>query len=329
MKKPQKLDNGFWSVAAWNAVKLPSLALLFSIKSLFYLLEGPISRLFRLEKHSLHWPALKWILAPLQWAAMVGFTWLSWHAALVFWQREEIGLPVPSVAIYLAGVVLCSLSFNVIAWLKQHFHSPTIQKKIAGRNAERFVEKIIEGHRSRHPEAIAMHGVLLVFKPDTEQEYSLEADHLLITPKNFFVIETKYKSGTIHVAPTAKFWKVITLQGEGQMRNALEQAKNAARVIQKQLNLPVMPVPIVAIKGNRVALIDAPANVVPAEDLLKVIEAFEESKHDGFFEPSVVGQLLAQFRNCKEAAMKRHIARASTTSRKAELENIVNSASLQ
>lgn len=170
------------------------------------------------------------------------------------------GIPLHSDRIML-GVLLvstalaCAFVFSIIHWIGQYALEPDVQKKMAGINAERFVQSMIEDNQQHFPSALSLHGKVFVFNADMPNEFSVEADHVVITERNIFVIETKCKSGAMSARADSPRWNVSSKHGVGEMQNALKQAKNAARVLHRQANLPCEIVPLVAIKGNEVQIL--------------------------------------------------------------------------
>lgn len=74
--------------------------------------------------------------------------------------------------------------------------------------------------------------------------------------KRLYLLETKYKSGTIHADADAPQWQTICAQGiNGSMRNALLQAKNTALVLEPEVRLPCLLVLIVVIHGRQIGRI--------------------------------------------------------------------------
>jgi hypothetical protein len=324
----KKQDDTLFSALLGALFAIPFLALLFLMTCPFYFFKGHLSRKFHLERAALYWPIAKWPLLALKWISAIGFAYSLLCVVFHFYGKQAPSAHGFSLPLYLATSLLCSLVFNLVSWTAELFDSPEFQKKLAGVKAERFVKNLIESHRHRYPEAQTMHGALFVFNPGTDNEYSLEIDHVLITPKNIFVIETKYKSGTVHVDPSADMWKVTSEHGHTHMRNALAQVKNAARIIEKQLKLSAPPIPVVVIKGNGLTLIDAPTNVVCSQDLVRVIDAFELNRENNVHNSAAIMEQLLRHRSSDMAALERHMKRATIASESDQISRIVNSASL-
>jgi len=159
-------------------------------------------------------------------------------------------------------------------------------------------------------------------------EFSVEADHIVITERNIFVIETKCKSGTISAGADSPRWKVSSHHGDGEMQNALKHAKNAARVLNREANLPCEIIPLVAIKGSEVQILDGPSNVSAAENIIAIMRAFEQSKPHPKLDPTAIQALLQPYISNDQTAMERHIERAQAARKRAEQAEIVAAASI-
>ncbi len=196
--------------------------------------------------------------------------------------------------------------------------SKEIKKRLAGLKAEESVRQILLSvEESVGGEA--RHGLLMVFNRGSQNEYSAEFDHLLITKRNIYVIETKYKSGAILAKENASLWTVTVGENISDMRNALFQAKNSIGALRKNIT-PLRSariVPIVAIVGKNVEIIDGPSNVVEASDLSKVIMAFEANTNGVDID---VGSLLAEINKFivdDDKSLRAHITRIKEREAKA------------
>lgn len=275
------------------------------------------------------WPAWKRFCLPVKWLAAAVFLVTMVRVAL-----QLLARPLPPTtwlleSAYLFAGLLSGLLFCILHWLEQHHHDPQVQKIQAGRNAERYVQKIIDAVALSYPGARSLHGVLFVFNPGTAHEYSAEADHLLMTKNQLYLIETKYKSGTIHVDADAPQWQTVCAQGsKGSMRNALLQAKNTARVLQREVRLPCPLVPVVVIHGRKNEIVGGPANVVSVVDLIKLLDAFELAQQPGPVKPEEVAAQLMQFASTDPGALARHIERARQARLRSDRQTMVQSASI-
>ena len=111
------------------------------------------------------------------------------------------------------------------------------------------------------------------------------------------------------------------------MRNALSQAKNSARVLEKTLSLPYKLVPIVAVHGEHTQIVDGPANVVRSDRLPEIIAAFEQVENSKTLDPAALINSLSTFVCTSDDAMEKHIERASQAKRRAEAKAVVNATS--
>ena len=289
----------------------------------------PLEKLFDLEARSLNWKMLRWILLPLKWGAVPGFAYCTWQTIVIyqntgFLHQEAIALAMP----YIGGALLCAFSFSLIQWMQDCYHSPAVQKRIAGMQAERFVRNLIDKNLDRYPGSQALHGALFVFNRRLSNEFSVEADHILVTQKCIYLIETKYRSGTIAANADATSWKVSSPQGDTRMRNALMQAKNSAAVLKRECQLPYKIIPLVVILGNDVKITDAPANVVPAEDVLKVIDAFEFGRQAVELHPGCITASLKQYIFTDKESVANHISRANLAKSRLDMRDIVTTSSI-
>lgn len=300
----------------------------FSVALVFWA-KKPLTRALRLDEHSRRW----WrygrtiqFIAAISGVLLVILLILAWR---------EIGSTSHSIGKWIVGTVYVGLAFApaaliaILHWMQAYALDPEIQKKAAGGEAEDHVRKLIEDSVVHFAGSKALHGVLLVFNQGSNREYSVEIDHLLVTRKRIYAIETKYKSGTIFALHDSPTWKVISNRGEHVMRNALKQAKNTARVLAKELTLPVDIVPIVTIYGADVTIENGPANVVPVADLIKTITAFENvcAEKDIINPPGITDRIQACTSSDPEVNA-RHIERAMRAQEQAEMEAIVRASSL-
>lgn len=333
MSRQNNDNDGFLATVLTTALGAVIAAFLLAIPvvmlAIFYFFKRPISRALKLEWHSAHWSSMTWLYRPIKWLS--GLLFLI-ALANAFHQLSATSMHIAQLiagTLELCVALVCGLLFNVMHWMEQYAKNPAIQKKMAGIAAERYVQTLIERNQRYFPNCRSLHGKLFVFNAHTPREYSVEADHILITERNIFVIETKYKSGTLSAGTDSAKWKVSSRHGDGEMPNALKQAKNAARVLQRQAVLPCDVIPLVAIKGNDVKIIDGPTNVLVADNLLTALHAFEHSKPHPVLDPAAVTALLLRHITDDKAVMKRHLDRAQAAKIRAERDEIVNAASIR
>lgn len=308
------------------AIFLATTAIMLAV---FFFLKRPISRALHLEWCSTSWSSMKWFYVPMKWLAGIMFlVVLLVTAKKLSANPAHVDRIMPCI-LALCAALPCGLLFNILHWMKQYSKDPAIQKKMAGIAAERYVQKLIEDFRKKDlPVSSSLHGKLFVFNEHMPNEFSVEVDHMLVTERNVFVIETKCKSGTLSAGADSPIWKVSSPYGDTDMRNALKQVKNTARVLQRQITFPCEVIPLVAIKGNDVKIVDGPTNVLVAADLGNVLRAFEHGKPHPILDPASVIALLLPHMNDDPAAMKRHIERANAARVRAAMTEIVNAASI-
>ncbi len=251
--------------------------------------------------------------------------------APIFWFIVVVlvGIFVPNIWV-VAFVGCVALWFLVPYFWNLVFPSATEEqiaesaKQEAGWRAEQYVNSLLTKFIADEcPSRTCLHDTLVVFNADLPNEYSAEVDHLFIGMHNIYLIETKYKSGVVSADANSPIWKVTKGEHSRPMRNALLQAKNTARVFSKEFNLPCKIVPIVAIRGTDVSVIEGPSNVVVATDVVKTIKAFEHSSTGSpTIHPQEITRLILSKSKKKTTGkyFDRHIDRiqAKTAKREAE-----------
>jgi hypothetical protein len=330
----KKQDKTYWdswlfSVVVAFSIVCATFGTLHVMRGVFFWAKKPVSDTLQLKRLSVSWPAMKWLYIPVQWAAglfAMGATLIGIYD--IYIGHLTLGSVILSTLVFLAAP-LCGLVFMIFDWMEAYHLDPQAQKDLAGTRAEALVEKLIEINRECYPQCESLHGTLFVFNQGTPEEYSVEADHILITTHNIFLIETKYKSGAIFADADSPNWKTSTHQGQGVMRNALLQAKNTARVLQKELGSVQNIVPIVAIYGQKVSIIGGPGNVVWAHNLLNTIHAFELANQERQkLDPAAILTELKLKASKNPKDFDRHLIRTNAATHRAELSEIVNSSSI-
>ncbi|MDP2194553.1 MAG: ATP-binding protein [Rhodocyclaceae bacterium] len=215
------------------------------------------------------------------------------------------GVHLPEIIAFLASALA-----GYLEAVRTVHEYPVVQQKLSGIRAEEVVQRLIMSLEGTI-DGISRHGFLMVFDKDTPQEYSVEFDHLLITKRNIYAVETKYKSGSIRAGANASRWTVTTEHGTTDMRNALIQVKNSIDVLRKNVVLPQTAriVPIVAVVGKNVEILNAPSNVVASHDLPQVISAFEANTKGPDIEVSALLASLTRYISTDDKAFDSHIAR--------------------
>lgn len=317
----------FSTVIAWTYFYIP-IGLGYCTGACFYPAKGSLTRLLRLKQCSRFWHTWSGSCHFLQGVGGLLFTaglWaIVWEFPILQVRPDTLKHIGGGVFFALWGGLLCS----VMHWLRGYGRDPAVQREVAGWRAEAFVVTLLERARRLHLDWQLWHGVLLVFEEGTSDEFSVEVDHLLVTASQVFVIETKWKSGTIVAHPTAAQWQVCTPHGNGTMRNALIQAKQTARVLRQQWQLDAPVIPLVAIHGQSTRIVEGPGNVVVAEDILQVLQAFDSAPSEHHSTPTGLAAHLHRHRRTSQQAMRAHIARAQQAQLKAEKKHYVDTASL-
>lgn len=307
-----------------------------------WLFKESVSNAMHLQHHSKDWNRFFWFYKPVRWICTLLLM------VCVFTLIRDI-LCLPGFAsmtkeakqIFLGGNVFIDIIFTLICllpvglvcgitvWLEEYADSPDIQKINAGSQAERDVAVLLAQHQHRYPSSLILHGSLFVFNAGTKDEFSAEIDHLIITKSNLFVIETKYKSGTIFAVEDKQEWQVQGKHGFGTMRNALSQCKNTCRVLVKQFDLEFSPIPVVVIVGNDVNIAEGPGNVLALENLIPAIDGFDFNKKSAALNPEQILERISRFIDNSDDARKRHNERANLAGYKHRISNIVKASSLE
>lgn len=179
----------------------------------------------------------------------------------------------------------------------------------AGRSAELVMQNDIDHLLDQYPGAAALHGSLLVFHRGRRNEFSIEVDHIVITKKHVYVIETKYQSGDIYPAPHKSEWRVRTKYGDKFMRNAFKQAQNHQKVLSDKFQIDHGIVPLVAIVGNNVTLHNPEMNVFVQSELAEVISYFEASGRPQF-RPRQLAKRISRLASEENTDWELHVRRA-------------------
>jgi hypothetical protein len=201
----------------------------------------------------------------------------------------------------------------------------------AGLEAELYIRNLLcEFSQELHKEdesCIVQNNMLFVFNEGLHNEYSAEVDHLVITKKNIFAVETKYKSGVVKVDLDADSWDVVNNGYTSQMRNALKQIKQTVKVLAREIRLSTKIIPIVVIYGNDTYIESAPSNVVADHNLLDTLRAFELAAGGSFKSelpgqtPEEISKFLMTFCRDDQKSLSRHVERAKASREKHKVEH--------
>lgn len=239
--------------------------------------------------------------------------------------KKYIGKDALSFYIFfgLPSFVIASIRYKV----SQVIESSEYQELVSGIKAETTVKKFIEDIALSKNGWLTYHNILLVFNKGLPTEWSREIDHLLIRNNSVYIIETKYKSGTIYANIEYDTWRVENNGHESKMRNALKQVIKACEIFDRVFNLPnFTAIPIVAIVGNNVKIVNAPTNVVSYLDLGTVISAFELNHQNNKINTRELINSLNKSIATDKQSFERHIKRAEEVKRKDGYSKIVSGA---
>lgn len=142
------------------------------------------------------------------------------------------------------------LFFQILSGWTQQSSSVDDLRAEAGLHAEEVVRQLLDAYCLANPECRVIHNGKFEFNVHTAKPTRLEIDHLLITDKTIFIIETKYKSGEITALEFEPRWAIRNGSDMSTIANALKQAKRQHSILKRHFdeNLPI--VPLVAIVGN-------------------------------------------------------------------------------
>lgn len=317
-------------IAAFLSVRLSKL--------IMFPLKEPATKTFRLAALSAHFHQITWFYRALQFIFGFIFSMMLLSTAVEGYQVFHGGVVrIPSgyspIAFAITALlVFCFSTFMLaaISWIEEYSTDPDVQKELAGANAEKFVKKLIEATKKDYSAGRSLHNALFVFHKDTAEEFSAEADHILITRRNIFIIETKYKSGVIFADPDTPRWRTSSPHGDGSMRNALLQVKNTAKILSREFSLAEKIIPIVVIQGKNVSIAQGPGNVVAAHDLMCAIHAFEEhGESNPHLNPDDIAKKLLKHCASDSASLKKHISRIREKTEHMKSVDIVRNSSIE
>jgi hypothetical protein len=261
----------------------------------------------------------------------IWFSWMFFFSVVAIFANDKFFDDDPNFNIngHIAYIIIVILGFlsiflaTIRNTVSNLICSSKYQQILSGVNAEKTVKNLIEAIAPSKNGWSTYHNILLVFNKGLPTEWSREIDHLMIRNNSVYIIETKYKSGTIYANKDYDTWRVENNDQESKMRNALKQVIKACEIFDREFNLPnFTAVPIVAIVGNNVKIVNAPTNVVSYLDLVSVISAFELN-HNNKINTSELINSLNKFIATDKQYFERHIKRAEETKRNDGYKKIV------
>ena len=145
--------------------------------------------------------------------------------------------------IHLPFITIKKRLFQLLpGWIKQRSSLDDLRAE-AGLHAEEVVRHVLEAYCLANPECRVIHNGKFEFNVHTAKPTRLEIDHLLITDKTIFIIETKFKSGEITALEFEPRWVIKNGNDMRTMANALKQAKRQNSILKRHFdsNLPIVP----------------------------------------------------------------------------------------
>lgn len=252
------------------------------------------------------------------------FALMMMLSVLAFYRNSAHVVQLLSTWIFLYAA---SFVLELVASAIRFCESPAGRALAAGHRAERIVKSLV-AKIARATTGRDFHNLLVVVNKGAASEFSLEMDHVLVTERNVFILETKYKSGTVYVSPDASEWRVQSRYGESSMRNALLQVKNTCRQFERFVAPGVAPIPVVVITSDVGVTIDGGiSNVVTLEDLPAVIAAFDRKFSTRTLDSAALCNALLSKVDSSVQARRRHKARANSAKTRAQDESITGRAS--
>jgi hypothetical protein len=296
----------------------------FLAKVIFYPLKDPINEIADLKSFSWHWKKYSGFFRFIRLCCGLYFFGLS---MLIFFSLIIQPFELLNYRVYVVAAAF-GMAVAVLCWIEEYGTNAEIQKMLSGKKAEECVKIIVENVQYHLQGARTLHGKLFIFNRDQANEFSVELDHILVTRKNVYFIETKQKTGVIHFDANKDQWVVKTKHGDSSMRNALNQIKNSTKVMQEQLGFQFKIIPIVAIVSENASIVDAPGNVVLAKNLPDVLKAFESIENTTKIDVEDVLRKLNVHMSNSQSDFSKHIDRANKSRETAVKKNIVDSSLL-
>jgi hypothetical protein len=262
----------------------------------------------------------------------IWFSWVFFFSLVAIFANDKFFDVDPNFKIngHIAYIIIVIIGFLAIFLatirntVSNLIFSSKYQQILSGVNAEKTVKNLIEAIAPSKNGWLTYHNILLVFNKGLPTEWSREIDHLLVRGNSVYIVETKYKSGTIYVNKDFDTWRVVNNEQELKMRNALKQVIKACEIFDREFNLPnFTAIPIVVIVGNDVKMVNAPTNVVSYLDLDTVISAFELNHENKKINTSELINSLNKSIATDKQYFERHIKRAEEVKRKDGYKKIV------
>ena len=159
-----------------------------------------------------------------------------------------------------------------------------------------------------------------------ENGQTTQIDHLLISPKGIFVIETKNYKGWITGSEHSQYWNQTNYKRKDKLYNPIWQNSGHIKALQAQLGEVAAEIPIhsVIVFGKEATLkFKEPfknAYVIKSNDLLATIDKIQVTQEVSLFKRGKVKQLLAPFL-IQDKKQKREIKKKHVSDIKTELKH--------
>ena len=149
--------------------------------------------------------------------------------------------------------------------------------KSSRRRAENSGEALVRQSLAKYCENRDAH-VLSNVTLRLEDGSTTQMDHVLISTKGVFVVETKHYRGWIFANPKFKIWTQCIYSRKYKFQNPMYQNYKHVKAIQKTFEFlePTIVYGIVVFSGNAVFKTVKPNNVYYIEELIPAIEKYPE-----------------------------------------------------
>lgn len=184
-----------------------------------------------------------------------------------------IAVALPVVGLLMFGVGLLT---GLLIRRYQHNRIQINRKliRLHQNKAESAVRKMVVANFPA-PEYHLLNNITLPFRDGTTQ-----IDHILISTKGVFVIETKHYAGWIFGEKAAKQWTQVLYKRKSKFQNPMRQNFLHLKALQQLLDfLPKEQIhSVVVFTGSAEFKTPMPAGVVPLQQLIDYLKKFQDEK---------------------------------------------------
>ena len=173
------------------------------------------------------------------------------------------------VALLAVGLVIFVLGF-LLGFAIKSYHRYRVRTN--QNRGEAFVHKVIVANFPP-PQYHLLNNLTIPFKDETTQ-----IDHVLVSTKGIFVIETKNYSGWIFGDEKSKQWMQVIYRAKNRFQNPIHQNYLHVKVIEQLLDfIPKEQIhSIVVFTGSGQFKSQVPKGVVYLQQLVEVLKSFQE-----------------------------------------------------